>query len=368
MANDTSPTELTLNVGPQHPSTHGVFRVIVRTEGEIVQAAEPVIGYLHRCFEKLAEERTYAQVVPLVDRLDYAAALTNEWAYVRAVEELAGITVPERAEALRTLVAEVQRIASHLLGLGATANDLGATTAFLYLLRTRERAFDLFERLTGARLTYNYLRIGGVARDLPEGFEDELRTFTAGVRATADEYRRLVVENRIFQARTQGVGVLPAELAQRLGTSGPVLRASGVPWDLRQNRPYSFYTRVEFEVPVEQAGDCFARTVVRLRELEESSRLVERLLELLPPGEVRTRVPASLRPPAGNVYSALESPRGEVGVYLVSDGGPKPYRLKWQAPSFNNLQVLSRVAPGQRLADLVAILGSLDPLMGEVER
>ncbi|HHW14982.1 MAG TPA: NADH-quinone oxidoreductase subunit D [Firmicutes bacterium] len=368
MASETSPTELTLNVGPQHPSTHGVFRVIVRTEGEIVQAAEPVIGYLHRCFEKLAEERTYAQVVPLVDRLDYAAAITNEWAYVRAVEDLSGIEVPERAEVLRVLVAELQRIASHLLGLGATANDLGATTAFLYLLRARERAFELFEELTGARLTYNYLRIGGVARDLPPGFEDKLRAFAGEVRATADEYRRLVLENRIFQARTQGVGVLPAELAQRLGTSGPVLRASGVSWDLRKNRPYSIYGRLEFEVPVGRAGDCYERTVLRVKELGESSRLLEQLLDLLPPGEIRTKVPGSLRPSAGSVYSALESPRGEVGVYLVSDGGPKPYRLKWQAPSFNNLQVLSRVAPGQRLADLVAILGSLDPLMGEVER
>lgn len=368
MATELAATELTLNLGPQHPSTHGVLRVKVRAKGEIILGAEPVLGYLHRCFEKIAEQRTYAQIVPLVDRLDYAAALTNEWAYVRAVEKLAGIEVPERAEHIRVVMAELQRIASHMLGIGAYALDLGATTPFLYTLRVREAAFDLFEWVAGARLMYNYLRVGGVLRDLPPGFAERTSAFLSSVYRVADEYERLVLENRIFEARTRGVGVLKTDEALGLGVSGPVLRSTGLTRDLRKDEPYSVYGRFAFDVPVGLTGDCYDRATVRVEELRQSCRIIAQALAALPAGEVRTKVPAALRPPAGAVYAAVEGPRGEVGAYLVSDGGPKPLRLKWQAPSFNNLQILSRVAPGHRLADLIAILGSIDIILGEVER
>ncbi|MDI3280032.1 MAG: NADH-quinone oxidoreductase subunit D [Bacillota bacterium] len=359
---------LTVNFGPQHPSTHGVLRVVARIRGEYLQDAEPDLGYLHRCFEKIAEGWTYPQIVPLTDRLDYLAAITNEWAYVLAVEKLLGLQVPERAEYIRVIVGELQRILSHLLWMGAYALDLGATTPFLYVFQERERLYDLMQLVTGARMTYNYLRIGGVKRDLPPEFFPLLEKALDNVLKVADEYQALVLENVIFQARTKGIGVLPPDLARQYAISGPMLRGSGVAWDLRRSEPYSVYDRFDFAVPTGQNGDCYDRAVCRVEEIRQSARIIRQAVAGLPAGEVRAKVPAAIRPPAGEVYTAIESPRGELGVYLVSDGGPQPYRLKWRAPSFVNLQVLPEIARGAKVADFIAILGSIDIILGEVDR
>lgn len=359
---------LTVNFGPQHPSTHGVLRVVARIRGEYLQDAEPDLGYLHRCFEKIAESWTYPQIVPLTDRLDYLAAITNEWAYVLAVEKLLGVQVPERAEYIRVIVGELQRILSHLLWMGAYALDLGATTPFLYAFQERERLYDLMQMVTGARMTYNYLRIGGVKRDLPPEFFSLLESVLDSVLKAVDEYQALFLENAIFQARTKGIGVLTPDLARQYAISGPMLRGSGVAWDLRRSQPYSVYDRFDFAIPTGRNGDCYDRAACRAEEVRQSVRIIRQAVAALPAGEVRAKVPAVIRPPAGEVYTAIESPRGELGVYLVSDGGLQPYRLKWRAPSFVNLQVLPEIARGAKVADFIAILGSIDIILGEVDR
>lgn len=362
--------ELVVNVGPSHPSTHGVCRVIVHLDGEIVTRAEPVIGYLHRGIEKMAENRTYLQVVPLTDRLDYVGSMYSNWAYCRAVERLAGIRVPERAEYLRVIVCELQRIASHMMALGSSAADTGAFTMFVYAFDQRERVVELFERLCGSRLTYNYVRPGGVSLDLPDdGWVDECRAFCRAHGDALAEMDRLFFANVIARGRLKGIGVLTAEDAVAWGASGPVARGSGVVWDLRKHDPYSVYPRFDFDVPVGERGDCYDRARVRLFEAYESCRIIDQALEQLEPGPVSTEgIPRLLMPRKGDAYDHIESARGSLGVYLVSDGSPRPYRMKVRSPAFCNLALLPMLAEGHTLSDLVVVLGSLDPVFGEVDR
>ncbi len=376
--------ELLVNMGPQHPSTHGVLRLMVKLDGETVTWCEPDVGYLHRCFEKLSEFKTYPQVIPFTDRTDYLAALINEQAFVEASEKLFGeaIVVPERAQYIRVLVAELQRIASHIMALGSMALDLGAVTPFLYCWRDREKMYTLFERITGGRLLYNYFRIGGLRNDLPEGIigtpndgEDKADKTIWGFINYFDSYvwpqwDALVTGNRIFQWRTQGVGVLKPEDAVAYSASGAVIRGSGVKWDLRKNLPYSIYDRFEFDVPVGKNGDCFDRWWVRQEEMRQSSRIVKQALAWLAenPGEIMGKVPRILKPPKGEVYHRVEGARGEVSVYLISDGSPNPYKVKWRSPAFTHLQLMPHLTPGHKVADVIAILGSIDIVLGEVDR
>ncbi len=361
--------QLVVNVGPSHPSTHGVCRVIVHLDGEVVTKAEPVIGYLHRGIEKMAENRTYLQVVPLTDRLDYVGSMYANWAYCRALERLAGIRVPERAEYLRVIVCEMQRIASHMMSLGSAAADSGAATMFIYAFDQRERIIELFEELCGARLTYNYVRPGGVSFDVPEGWVETALAFCRTHRAALTEMDRLYFGNVIARDRLKGVGVLSAADAVAWGASGPVARGSGVNFDLRKHDPYSVYPRFDFDVPTGSNGDCYDRARVRLFECYESCRILEQAIAQMEPGPFRTEgLPRLLAPRPGDAYDHIESARGSLGVYLVADGTPRPYRMKVRSPAFCNLALLPMLAEGHMLSDLVVILGSLDPVFGEVDR
>ncbi|MDR5703475.1 MAG: NADH-quinone oxidoreductase subunit D [Armatimonadota bacterium] len=361
--------ELILNMGPQHPSTHGVLRLIVTLDGENITEVHPDIGYLHSSVEKMLEHRTYAQGIALTDRgMDYLTALANEEVYILAVERLAGIEVPERARYIRTILLELQRIASHLLWLGTFGIDLGAFTAFLWCMRERERVMDLFEAVTGGRLHHVYFRIGGVYEDLPEGWTDRALEFCDYFLQRLPEYDELLTGNPIFKVRTQGVGVLPREVAIAMGASGPVGRASGVAYDVRKADPYEVYDRVEFDIPVYTEGDCYARYLVRLEEMRQSVRIIRQCIAQLPGGSIRARVPLSLRPPKGEVYVHTESPRGDLGIYMVSDGSEKPYRVKIRAPSFSNLYALTEMMRGWKVADVIAILGSVDIVLSDVDR
>jgi len=367
MTLETEP--VVLNMGPQHPSTHGVFRMRVTFDGEVIVDFEPVFGYLHRGIEKLAEHKTYLQNMPYTDRLDYVASMSNNWAYALAVEKLAGIEVPERAEYLRVIMGELMRLSSHLVGVGALFNDMGAfMTPFLYMYREREKILDLFDMVCGQRLTYNYMRFGGVSHDIPEEFMPTLRRFIDDMPRYIDEYDRLLAENEIVLARSKGVGILPAEKAINASVSGPVLRGSGVKWDLRKNNPYSIYDRFDFDIPTGTVGDVYDRYRVRVEEMRQSVRIVKQAMEQIPQGEVRTRVPTPLKPPPGEAYASVEAPKGELGFYLVSDGGAKPYRFKIRAPSFINLTILRDLVMGWKLADAIIIFGSIDICMGEVDR
>jgi NADH-quinone oxidoreductase subunit D len=361
--------ELIVNVGPSHPSTHGVCRVIVHLDGEIVTKAVPVVGYLHRGIEKMAENRTYLQVVPLTDRLDYVGSMYANWAYCRSVERLAGIEVPERAEYLRVITCELQRIASHMMALGSSAADTGAFTMFVYAFDVRERIVELFEELCGARLTYNYVRPGGVSFDTPEGWTDRLVEFCRNTPAALDEMDRLFFGNVIARGRLKGIGVLTAEEADAWGASGPVGRGSGLDWDLRRDDPYSVYPRFTYEVPLGENGDCYDRARVRLFECYESLKILVQAVEQMEPGRVTAEgMPRLLAPREGDAYDHIESARGALGVYIVSDGGVRPYRMHVRSPAFCNLALLGTLAPGHTLSDLVVILGSLDPVFGEVDR
>ncbi len=361
--------ELVVNVGPSHPSTHGVCRVIIHLDGEIVTRAEPVIGYLHRGIEKMAENRTYLQVVPLTDRLDYVGSMYSNWAYCRSVERLADIPVPERAEYLRVIVCELQRIASHMMAIGSNGADTGALTLFVYAFDQREHVVELFEELCGQRLTYNYVRPGGVSHDMPEGWADDVRAFTAAHRSALAEMDKLFFGNVITRGRLKGIGVLSADDAVAWGASGPVARGSGVNWDLRKHDPYSVYPRFDFDIPTGTDGDCYDRARVRLYECYESCRIIEQALAQMQPGPHRTEgLPRLIAPPPGDAYDHIESARGALGVYLVSDGSTRPYRMKVRSPAFCNLALLPTLAEGHMLSDLVAILGSLDPVFGEVDR
>jgi NADH-quinone oxidoreductase subunit D len=358
-----------INLGPQHPSTHGVFRMRLTMDGEVVIDLEPVFGYLHRGIEKLAEERTYKQNIPLTDRLDYVSSMTNNLAYCIAIEKLAGIPVPERAEHLRVIVSELQRISNHLIAVGAFLNDCGAfVTPFMYMFREREKIMDLFEMVCGQRLTYNYMRPGGVSQDVPKEFLPALDKFIREMPHFIDEYDQLLAANEILLTRSKGVGILPKELAVNISASGPVLRASGVNWDIRKADPYSIYDRFEFDVITGNAGDCYERYWVRIQEMRQSVRIITQAMEQLPAGEVCTPVPLRLRPPVGEAYGHIEAPKGELGFYLVSDHSPNPYRFHIRAPSLINLTALRDMVIGWKLADAIIIFGSIDICLGEVDR
>lgn len=358
-----------INFGPQHPSSHGVFRMRITFDGEVIVDLEPILGYLHRGIEKLGESKTYVQIIPYTDRLDYLASMTNNMAYVMAVEKLAGIEVPERAEYLRVIMAELMRIASHLMAVGSLIDDMGAFfTPLMYMFREREKILDLFEMVCGQRLTYNYMRFGGVSHDIPEEFLPALKRFIDDMPGFIDEYDQLLAENEIVLARAKGVGILPADLAISASVAGPMLRASGVKWDLRRADPYSVYDRFDFEVPTGTMGDVYDRYWVRIQEMRQSVHIIKQAIEQLPPGEVRTKVPAMLRPPQGEAYGRIEGPKGEIGFYLVSDGSPNPHRVKIRAPALLNLTVLRDLCIGWKLADAVVIFGSIDICLGEVDR
>jgi NADH-quinone oxidoreductase subunit D len=360
--------ELQVSMGPQHPSTHGVLRLILTLDGEVITECVPDIGYLHRGIEKLAEMRSYIQFIPITDRTDYVASMMGNAVYVGAIEKLMGTEVSERVEFLRVAVMELQRIASHLVFFGTFALDLGATTPFLYAFREREDILNIFEMICGARLTYNYFRPGGFSRELPDEFFTKTKEFIKTMRAKLPEYDQLFTNNEIFLVRTRGIGRISAEDAINYGMSGPSLRGSGVAYDLRKTEPYSVYDRMDFEVATREECDCHARFLVRTHEIRESLKIVEQALDMMPPGTVKVKTPLVLKPPAGEVYHRIESVRGELGVYLISDGSPKPFRLHWRAPSFINLQALPQMMKGWKIADAVAILGSLDIVLGEVDR
>jgi NADH-quinone oxidoreductase subunit D len=366
--------EMLINMGPQHPSTHGVLRVVIRTDGEIVRGATAHIGYLHRCKEKCAEALTYPQYIPYTDRMDYIAAMSNNFAFCWAVEKLGGIESTERAEYVRVIVNELQRIASHLVAFGTYGLDMGAFTPFLYAFRERETILDIFERLCGARLTYSYGRIGGVMRDMDAKAIQMTRDFIDIFEARWNEYNDLLSMNEIFVKRTANVGVIPKDMAIAYGLTGPCLRGSGVKYDIRKADPYSIYDRFEFDVPIGEGrmgavGDCWDRYWVRMVEMKESCRIIRQAVESLPDGPVlNPKIGKVIKTPPGEVYFRAENPRGELGFYIVSIGDKKPYRCRVRGPSFCNLSVLGDVCRNYLIADIVAIIGSIDIVLGEVDR
>jgi NADH-quinone oxidoreductase subunit D len=361
-------SELLINMGPQHPATHGVLRVKLKLDGERVLGSECVIGYLHRGVEKIAENRTYAQFAPYTDRMDYVAAVTNGMGYVEAVEKLLGVEIPPRAQYTRMVLAELQRLASHLLWLGTHALDLGAMTPVFYTFREREEILKIFEKYCGARLTTHAFRIGGLQYDLYDGFEHDCRTFCDYFLPKIDEYEQLLTKNRIWINRTRGIGVLSAEDAVAYGVTGPVLRGSGVKWDIRKVQPYEAYDKVEFEVPIGQHGDTYDRYIVRIQEMRQSVRIIRQCVERLAPGPTFGKVGKVIKPPVGEVYHSIEAPKGELGYFVVSDGSTNPYRVRVRPPSFVNLQALDIMVRGHLVADVVAVIGTLDIVLGEVDR
>ena len=384
---------LELNLGPHHPSTHGVFRAVVELDGEIVVNVVPHLGYLHRGYEKTCENKHYHQVIPLAERCDYMGASSNSLAYCLTVEKLLGVEVPERAQVIRVIMAELSRIFSHLFWLGTHAHDVGAMTPLFYMLREREEIMNLFELTAGGRLMPNYIRIGGLIRDLEDGFVERLRSFTDDFDRHVDEYEELLTKNAIYVDRTKGIGLLSKEDAIAMGASGPMARASGINWDIRKSEPYSGYEQYSFDVPVETGCDVYSRYLVRVAEMRQSRRILAQTLEKLSPWLIRATKPGvifppqeeiytkmeslihhfmlvveGLKPPVGEVYQCIESPRGEMGAYLISDGGPQPYRLKWRAPAFVNLESLALMSKGCFFSDLIAILSSVDIVLAEVDR
>ncbi len=384
---------LTLNMGPSHPSTHGVLRIELELDGELIVKARPDIGYLHRGDEKIAENMQYNQFVPYTDRLDYLAPLANNVAYALAVEKLMGWELPARGKAIRVICCELARISAHLLGLGAFAMDCGAVTMFLWTFTEREKIYNLIERLTGARFTTSYTRVGGQTRDLPPGFEAEVREFVRGFRLVLKECDAMLTRNRIFMDRTKDVGIISREDAIAFGISGPNLRGSGVEHDLRRAHPYLDYEKYDFEIPVGTVGDCFDRYLVRMEEMRQSCNILDQVIDKLPGGPINVHDPKSTLPekeavmtkmeelihhfivategadaPAGEVYFGAENPKGELGFYIYSLGGGVPYRLKIRAPSFVNLSICSKIMPGHFVSDVVSILGSIDFVMGECDR
>lgn len=364
---------MVLNMGPQHPSTHGVLRLELELEGELIKKVIPHIGYLHRCFEKHAEAMQYNQVIPYTDRMDYLASMYNNFGYVIAVEKLMGIEVPERVQYIRLIMGELQRIASHLVALGTYGLDIGAFTPFLYLFRDREKILSLFEMTCGARLLYNYMWVGGLSHDIHPDFQRLTKEFINYFRPTIVELDNLLSYNKIFIERTANVGVLPVDTAINYGVTGPMLRGSGIKFDLRRNDPYSIYNRFDFDIPVGKGlvgtvGDCWDRYYVRVREMEESLKILEQAIDNIPEGDVQSAIPKRIKPPKGTVYSRVETPRGELGYFIISDGNANPFRVKVRAPSFVNLEVLGELCKGHLVADVIAILGSVDIVLGEVDR
>ncbi|GBD90937.1 NADH-quinone oxidoreductase subunit 4 [bacterium BMS3Abin04] len=365
--------EIVLNMGPQHPSTHGVLRLVVELEGELIVNVKPHIGYLHRCFEKHAEAMTYPQVIPYTDRLDYLASMSNNLGYAIAVEKLLKIEIPERVEYIRVLMAELQRIASHLVALGTYGVDIGAFTPFLYCFRDREKILTLFEMTCGARLLYNYIWVGGLSHDIHPDFQRMTKEFVEYFRPKIVELNELLSFNKIFIERTANIGILPVETAVNYGVTGPMLRASGLKWDLRKNDPYSIYDRFDFDIQVGKGemgtvGDSWDRYFVRVQEMEESLKIIEQAIDQIPEGDVHAAVPRRVKPPKGTVYSRTENPKGELGYFIISDGSVNPARVKVRGPSFVNLSVLAELSKGHLVADLIAILGSTDIVLGEVDR
>jgi NADH dehydrogenase I D subunit len=387
--------ELTINMGPQHPATHGVLRLVLALDGETVVKCTPHVGYLHRGVEKLGENRTYLAALPLTDRLDYIAAMANNQAYCLAVERLFGVVAPERAQYIRTMVAEMSRISSHILWLGTHALDIGAMTVFLYSFREREWILDLFEMLCGARLTTSYARIGGVRNDVTQEFLDSLYKFTDEFPGRVEEYETLIDQNRIWLKRTQGIGVIEADEAVNWGLSGPTLRGSGVAYDVRKYAPYDAYDRVEFDVPVGKVGDVYDRYRCRMEEFRQSNRIIRQCIEKLPRGPIMTPdapkftlppkdsvlnsmesmihhfiliTKGPMAAPEGEIYSAVEAPKGELGFYFVSDGTGKPYRMRVRSPSFVHASVIPRLCEGALIADVIANIGTVDIVLGECDR
>ena len=361
--------ELVINMGPQHPSTHGVLRVVLRLDGERVVDADIVIGYIHRGIEKLSENRDWTQIILLTDRMDYVAAATNNLGYCETVEKLMEIEVPRRARYVRTVLAELQRIASHCLWLGTHAMDIGAMTVLLYAFRERELVLDLFEDYCGARLTYNSMRIGGLPLDIPSGWDAKVRAFCDVMEAKVPEYEELLTNNRIWLERTRGIGVISAQDAIGLGLCGPPLRGSGVYRDVRKDEPYAAYDEFEFDVPLGTRGDTYDRYLIRLEEFRQSIRIIRQALDGMPEGPVMGKVPRLIKPKAGETYHAIESPKGELGYFIVSDGrATNPYRFRVRPPSFCNLQGLRPLIVGHLVADVVALIGTIDIVLGEVDR
>jgi NADH-quinone oxidoreductase subunit D len=361
-------SEMVLQMGPQHPSTHGVLRVILKLDGERVRDVECVIGYLHRGVEKIGENRTYVMFAPYVDRMDYIAAVSNGLGYCLAVESLINIEAPARAQVVRVIFAELNRISSHLLWLGTHALDLGAMTPVFYTFREREEVLKIFENYCGARLTTHAFRIGGLQYDLYDGFEEQTLTFCQSFVHRLDEYERLLTGNRIWRDRLKDIGILSASDCKRYSVTGPLLRAAGVAFDLRKAQPYSGYEHYDFDIPTRDAGDCFDRYAVRMQEMRQSVRIIEQALDRIPGGPITAKVPKILKPPPGEVYVSIEAPKGELGYYIVSDGSDQPYRVRVRPPSFLNLQALRQMARGVLVADVVAILGTIDFVLGEVDR
>jgi len=384
---------MTINMGPQHPSTHGVLRLILELDGETVVKATPHIGFLHRGVEKLAEYKTYHQFITLTDRLDYLAPLSNNLGYVQAVEKLLNIEAPKRSQYIRMILCELTRIQSHLLWLATQALDIGAMTVFFYCFRERETINNIFEMAAGARMNLSYFRIGGVARDLPDGFVEKVREFVNDFPARLRDYETLLTKNKIWLMRTKNVGVISAEDAINYGLSGPSIRGSGVKWDVRKSEPYSSYDEMDFIIPVGQNGDVYDRYIVRLEEMRQSNEIVRQAMDTIPKGKFIADLPDvtlppkenlkksmeamihhfkvvtdGICPPVGEVYSCVEAPKGELGFYIVSDGTKNPYRIKIRPPSFVNLEGLPKMVEGCLIADVVAVIGSLDIVLGEIDR
>ncbi len=363
--------DMLLNMGPQHPSTHGVFRMILTVDGEQIQDAEAVIGYLHRGAEKLCERENYRQIVTLFDRIDYIANFNSELSFVMAAEKLMGLEIPERAQLIRVILCELNRISSHMLFYGAFGTDVGVFgTPFMYGFRERENIQQLFEAVSGARMMHSYFRVGGVAQDVPEDFVPRTRDLVETLKRGIDQCDKLLTYNEIMLERTRGVGTITKEEAIDYGLSGPTLRGSGIPEDIRATEPYLVYDRFDFEIPIGQNGDCWDRFWVRMEEMRQSIHIIEQALNMVQDGPIQTPVAkfGFVKPPVGDVYVRTESPRGDFGVYLVSDGKDRPYRVKVRTPSFCNLMALRRMLEGAYIADAVMILGSVDIVLGEVDR
>ena len=361
-------TEMVLNMGPQHPSTHGVLRVILKLDGEKVLGTECVIGYLHRGVEKIGENRTYPMFNPYVDRMDYVAAVSNGLGYCETVEKLLSVEAPARAQYIRVILTELCRIASHQVWLGTHALDIGAVTPLFYAFRDREEILRIFERYCGARLTTHAFRIGGCIYETYDGFEQDVKNYCSFFLPKLDEYEELLTTNRIWVTRTKGVGILKPEDCIALGVTGPVLRASGVEWDLRKKQPYECYKDLEFEIPTGLNGDTYDRYLVRIAEMRQSVRILQQAVDKIPAGPIMAKVPKVIKPPVGEVYHSIEAPKGELGYFIVSDGSTQPYRVRVRPPSFVNLQALDTMVKGMLVADVVAVIGTLDIVLGEVDR
>ncbi len=390
---DPLENEMILNMGPQHPATHGVLRLVLRLDGERVMACVPELGYLHRGYEKMAENMSYYEFIPHTDRLDYLAPMCNNVAWVLAVEKLAGIEAPPRAQYIRMLISELSRIASHLIAIGSLAMDVGALTVFLWTIREREKILDIWDIICGARFTNSYTRIGGVANDMQPEAKQKVEWFLDQFDENLLECEKLLNKNRIFIERLEGIGVISAQDALDIGLTGPSLRGSGVDYDVRRYQPYMFYDKIDFKVPTYTEGDCLARYFVRIDEMRESSKIARQILQLMPEGPVQANQPKKvlphkyeiyskmeelihdfmivnfgINPPVGEIYHAVENPKGELGFYFVSKGEGHPWKCKIRSPSFNNCQALPHLVKGHMVSDVVAIIGSIDPVMGEADK